>query len=99
VVPSYWAFLVKTVIGVERQLQRIYFDLYGDTPENRRHERLRACVSYATNLLLIATWYAFLGKLAFLCFFVPATVVGFLHLAHFNPGKMQNGPAPIVPGR
>nr|AYM54523.1 hypothetical protein [Racemicystis crocea] len=84
VVSSYWAFLVKTVIGVERQLQRIYFDLYGETPENLRYERLRAYVSYGTNLLLIATWYTFLGPLAFFCFFVPASIVGFLHLVHFN---------------
>jgi stearoyl-CoA desaturase (delta-9 desaturase) len=84
VVSSYWRFLVKTVIGVERQLQKIYFDLYGDTPENHRYERLRAYVSYATNILLIATWYTFLGPLAFFCFFVPASIVGFLHLVHFN---------------
>jgi stearoyl-CoA desaturase (delta-9 desaturase) len=146
VVPSYWVFLVKTVIGVERQLQRIYFDIYGDTPENRRYEQVRAYVSYATNVLLIATWYTFLGPLAFFRFFVPASVVGFLHLVHFNwsthdafsprgdfrpvnintgfyrvgnwlwhgiywhanhhlranlfnPGRMKNGPEPIVPGK
>lgn len=84
VVPGYWAFLFKTVVGVERQLQRIYFELYGDTPENRRYERMRAYVSYGTNLLLIATWYVFLGPLAFFAFFVPASIVGFLHLVHFN---------------
>jgi fatty acid desaturase len=84
VVPGYWTFLVKTVVGVELQLQRIYFDLYGDTPENRRYERIRAYVSYATSLLLIAAWYVFLGPLAFFCLFMPASVVGFLHLVHFN---------------
>jgi fatty acid desaturase len=84
VVSSYWSFLVKTVIGVERQLQRIYFDLYGDTPEHRRYEKTRAYVSYATNLLLIATWYMFLGPIGFFFFFVPSSIVGFLHLVHFN---------------
>jgi fatty acid desaturase len=84
VVSSYWSFLVKTVVGVERQLQKIYFDLYGDTPENHRYEQLRAYVSYATNLLLIATWYTFLGPMAFFFFFVPSSIVGFLHLVHFN---------------
>ena len=84
VVSGYWTFLIKTIVGVERQLQRIYFELYGDTPENRRYEQLRAYVSYATNLLLIATWYVFLGPLAFFCFFVPSSIVGFLHLVHFN---------------
>ncbi len=84
VVGSYWAFLIKTVIGVEKQLQRIYFELYGDTPENRRYERQRAYVSYATNLLLIATWYRFLGPIAFFFLFVPASLIGFFHLVHFN---------------
>lgn len=84
VVSSYWAFLIKTVIGVEVQLQRIYFELYGDTPETRRYEKLRAYVSYATNILLIITWYKFLGAYAFFYFFVPASILGFLHLVHFN---------------
>jgi stearoyl-CoA desaturase (delta-9 desaturase) len=84
VVGSYWAFLIKTIVGVERQLQRIYFELYGDTQENRRYEQLRAYVSYGTNVLLVATWYTFLGPLAFFCFFVPSSLVGFFHLVHFN---------------
>jgi len=84
VVSSYWVFLFQTIVNVERQLQRIYFDLYGDTKENRRYEQLRAYVSYATNLLLIATWYTLLGPLAFFFLFVPASIVGFLHLVHFN---------------
>ncbi|WP_437603284.1 fatty acid desaturase [Sorangium sp. So ce590] len=84
VVASYWLFLVKTVVNVERQLQQIYFELYGDSPESRRYERIRAYVSYATNLLLIACWYVFLGPIGFFVLFVPASIVGFLHLVHFN---------------
>lgn len=84
VVSSYWRFLFKTIVGVERQLQRIYFELYGDTPENRRYEQHRAYVSYAVNLLLIYTWYLFLGPIAFFAFFVPSALVGFFHLVHFN---------------
>ena len=85
VVPSYWAFLLKTVVGVERQLQRIYFEVHGgDTPENRRYEKYRAYASYTTNLLLIYTWFMFLGPIAFGFFFVISALVGFLHLVHFN---------------
>jgi stearoyl-CoA desaturase (delta-9 desaturase) len=84
VLPSYWRYLVKTVVNVEHQLQQIYCDLYGDTPENRRYERFRAYVSYGTNLLLIATWFTFLGPIAFGFFFVIPAIVGFLHLVHFN---------------
>jgi len=84
VVSGYWSFLVKTVVGVEKQLQKIYFEIYGDTAENRAFEKRRAYVSYATNILLIATWYVFLGPIAFWFFFVPSSVIGFLHLVHFN---------------
>jgi stearoyl-CoA desaturase (delta-9 desaturase) len=84
VVSSYWRFMINTIVNVERQLQRIYFDLYGDTPENRRYEQLRAYVSYATNILLVATWYFLLGPVGFFFLFVPASILGFLHLVHFN---------------
>jgi stearoyl-CoA desaturase (delta-9 desaturase) len=84
VVSSYWTFLVKTIVGVERQLQKIYFELHGDTKENRRYEQIRAYISYATNLLVIFTWYTVLGPIAFFFLFVPASIVGFLHLVHFN---------------
>jgi len=83
-VSGYWAFLFRTVVGVEQQLQRISCELYGDTPERRRYEKHRAYVSYGTNILLIATWYTFLGPIAFFALFVPASIVGFLHLVHFN---------------
>jgi stearoyl-CoA desaturase (delta-9 desaturase) len=82
--PRYWTFLFRTVVNVEAQLQRIFFERHGDTPGNRRYERVRALVSYATNLLLVATWYRFCGPVAFFGLFVPASIVGFLHLVHFN---------------
>ena len=83
-VSGYWSFLWKTVIGVERQLQRIVFELYGDTPENRRFESWRAWLSYGTNVLLLYTWYTFLGPIGFGFFFLLSGIVGFLHLVHFN---------------
>jgi stearoyl-CoA desaturase (delta-9 desaturase) len=84
IVKSYWDFVGKTIVNVEKQLQQTYFDLYGDTAETRRYEKLRAYVSYATNLLLIYTWFTFLGPSAFFFLFVPASVIGALHLFHFN---------------
>lgn len=77
-------FLVHTVVNVERQLQAMYLEQWGDTAANRRYERARARVSYATNLLLVAVWYRLLGPVAFFGLFVPASIVGFLHLVHFN---------------
>ena len=84
VMANYWKYVLFTLLNVERQLQATYFDLYGDTPETRRSEKIRAALSFSTMLLLLATWYTFLGPLAFFCFFVPATIIGILHLIHFN---------------
>lgn len=82
--PSYWRF-VWTIIGsVEHQLRQQYYDLFGDTAENRSYERKRAYLSYVTNVVLIALWYAVLGPIGFFFFFLPASVIGFLHLVHFN---------------
>ncbi|PRQ09483.1 fatty acid desaturase family protein [Enhygromyxa salina] len=83
--PGYWAFLRQTIVNVEVQLQRQFFELHGgDTPDNRRFERRRAYTSYATNLVLIACWYVLLGPIGFFFFFVPASIIGFFHLIHFN---------------
>jgi fatty acid desaturase len=81
---SYWLYVIHTIIGVERQLQRVFLELHGDTPENRRYEKRRAWISYATSILLIGTWYRFLGAPAFWMLFLPASILGVLHLVHFN---------------
>jgi fatty acid desaturase len=81
---SYWKFLWHTIYNVEHQLQTIYFEIYGDSPETRRYEKRRALVSYGTNLVVIAAWYLFLGPVGFFGLFLPASVIGFLHLVHFN---------------
>jgi fatty acid desaturase len=82
--PSYWRYVIHTIVGVERQLQRIFFEIHGDTPENHAYERRRAYLSYATSILLIATWFRLLGAPAFVLLFFPASIVGVLHLIHFN---------------
>lgn len=85
VVASYWRFLVQTVVNVEMQLQKIFFELHGGrTAQNERYEKWRARLSYATNIVILLTWYRFLGPVAFVGLFVPASLVGFLHLVHFN---------------
>lgn len=84
VMPSYWKFVWHMVLNVERQLQQQYLDTYGDSPENRRHEKIRALASFGTGVLLVACWYTFLGPIVFFTLFLPATVIAILHLAHFN---------------
>lgn len=84
VIPSYWKFVVHMVLNVEKQLQQQYLDTFGDTPENRRHEKIRALASFGTGVLLMACWYVLLGPIVFFAVFLPATVLGILHLAHFN---------------
>lgn len=82
--PGYWKFLWATIANVEVQLQTNFVELYGDTPENRRFEKYRAYVSYLTNIVLILVWRELLGSAGFLFIFIPASIVGFLHLIHFN---------------
>ena len=84
VMSSYWKFTWFMVVNVEKQLQEQFYELYGDTPENRRFEMMRAVVSFSTMVALVSAWYSFLGFYAFVFFFLPATVIGILHLAHFN---------------
>src|SRR5262249_39064148 len=86
-------FLFNIVVSIEQQLQQTFFELHGDTPENRRFERRRAYLSYATNLVEIAAYWFFLGPIAFFFFAVPASVLGFLHLVHFN-WSTHNGFSP-----
>ncbi len=82
--PSYLKFCWHHLSGLEPLLHQAVFDLYGDTPENRRIEKIRSVVSFFTGVLLVATWYIALGKIAFFVFFLPSFVLGFFQLVHFN---------------
>jgi stearoyl-CoA desaturase (delta-9 desaturase) len=83
---GYFKYLAKTVVGVEQQLQRMYFETFGGkTPENVRYQKYRAVLSFSTSFLLLPyLWCTFLGAPAFVLLFVPASLVGFFHLIHFN---------------
>ena len=82
--PSFVKTVVHTVVNVEVQLMREYFDLWGDTQENRAAEAFRAKVSYATNVLVIAAWLFYLGPWFFALVFLPANLFGALFIIHFN---------------
>ena len=85
VLPNFLVFLYETMLfNVERQLQNQAYDQFGDTPENRRRERIRAVLSFATMLPLLLAWYLILGPEVFLFLFVPAQALGWMHVAHFN---------------
>lgn len=81
---NYWKFAWAAITSVERQLQNNFQDLYGYSEENQTFEKRRALVSYTTNILLIAVWYQILGAGGFWGFFFPVSIIGFLHLMHFN---------------
>lgn len=81
---SFWKTLVHTIVNVEVQLQRQYFDVWGDTPENRKFEAFRAKVSYGTNLVLLAAWFLLLGPWFFLVVFIPANALAAMFVVHFN---------------
>jgi stearoyl-CoA desaturase (delta-9 desaturase) len=82
--PSYWASFFRSIITVEGQLQDNYCELWGDTPENRRRERFRAKVSYATNVVLCLAWYLVLGPVGFFGFWVPGNLLAAAFVGHFN---------------
>jgi len=85
VLPNFLVFLYETMLfNVERQLQNQAYDQFGDTPDNRRREMVRAVLSFATMLPLLLAWYLVLGTEAFFFLFVPAQALGWLHVAHFN---------------
>ena len=85
VLPNFVHFLYETMLfNVERQLQNQAYDQFGDTPENRKRERVRAVLSFATMLPLLLAWYLILGPYAFFLLFVPAQAVGWVQVAHFN---------------
>jgi stearoyl-CoA desaturase (delta-9 desaturase) len=89
--PSFWKTVTHTVVNVEAQLMRECFDRWGDTAANRAAETFRAKVSYATNVLVLAAWLAYLGPWFFALVFVPANVFGALFIMHFN-WSTHNGP-------
>ncbi len=85
VLPNFLVFLYETMLfNVERQLQNQAYDQFGDTPDNRRREKIRAVLSFATMLPLLLAWYLLLGPYAFFFLFVPAQALGWMHVAHFN---------------
>jgi stearoyl-CoA desaturase (delta-9 desaturase) len=81
---SFWKTVHHTIVNTEVQLQQQYFDVWGDTPENRRYERFRARVSYGTNVVVLLAWYFLLGPWAFFCVFAPANLLAALFVIHFN---------------
>ena len=89
---GFWKTVHYTVVNTEKQLQQQYFDVWGDTPENRRYESFRAKVSYGTNIVLLLAWALFLGPWFFFLVFVPANLIAALFVIHFN-WSTHNGEA------
>jgi fatty acid desaturase len=81
---SFWKTFARTIVSVEVQLQRQYLETWGDTRENRAFERLRARVSYGTNIVLLAAWMTLLGRWFFFTMFLPANMLAALFVIHFN---------------
>ncbi len=81
---SFWRTVIHTVVNVEVQLQKQYFDVWGETEQNRKREALRARLSYGTNIVLLGAWLLLLGPWFFALVFVPANVLAALFVVHFN---------------
>lgn len=83
--PSFWVFLHRIMtVNLEKQLQNEFFDNHGDSPAHRRHETIRSVLSFSVMIPLAAFWYLLLGPWAALCIYLPASLVGWLVVAHFN---------------
>lgn len=82
--PSYWRSFFSSIVYVERQLQQQYYDVWGDTAENRRYEALRAKVSYGTNIVLAIATYMFFGPVGFFGIWFPANLIAAAFVGHFN---------------
>ncbi len=80
----YWRFVLDTVINVERQLQRQYFEIHGDTPASRRYERMRSLFSFFSGTVLVVCWYALLGAPLFFTLYLPAFLFAALFVVFFN---------------
>jgi stearoyl-CoA desaturase (delta-9 desaturase) len=81
---SFWTTVKHTIVNVEGQLMQEYYDVWGDSAENRAAEALRAKVSYGTNVLVLAAWFFLLGPWFFCLVFLPANALGALFIIHFN---------------
>ncbi len=88
---GFWKTVLETIVNVEKQLQAQYYEFWGDTAENRRYERVRAWVSYGTNVFLILVWAKFLGPWFFLCVFGPLNIAAGLFVIHFNWSTHNGG--------
>jgi stearoyl-CoA desaturase (delta-9 desaturase) len=81
---GYWRYALNTLINVEKQLQQQYFDVYGDTPETRRYEKIRAVVSFGSGTLVAVLIFFLLGPGGFFTLFLPASIGAGLFVIHFN---------------
>ena len=83
--PRFWRFLVQTMLlNLERQLQNVHYDRFGDTPRNHRYERLRSVLSFCGEATCVVFWYYALGFQAFVFLFLPAQLLGWIVVSHFN---------------
>lgn len=85
IVPSFALYLYNTMLfSVERQLQNVRYDQFGDTRDNRRKEFHRALLSYLTMGVLTLTVISFLGPWVSFLLVLPVQLLGWLTIAHFN---------------
>ena len=62
--PNFWRFLIETMlVNLERQLQNVHYDRFGDTPANHRYERLRSVLSFTGEATCVVLWYYVLRRL------------------------------------
>ena len=81
---SYWKFLIAEVTNLEINMHEQYYELWGDTPAHRRRRAFKTVLNGTAGVILFGCWYLLLGPVIFFGVFLPASVIGVLHVTHFN---------------
>lgn len=81
---SYWKFLIAELLNLEKNMHEQYYELWGDTPAHRRRRMFKTLLNGTAGGVLLLFWYLLLGPVLFFAVFLPASVIGVLHVSHFN---------------
>jgi stearoyl-CoA desaturase (delta-9 desaturase) len=81
---SYWKFLIAELTNLEKNMHEQYYEIWGDTPAHRRRRMAKTVLNGTAGVVLFFTWYLLLGPVVFFGVFLPASVIGVLHVSHFN---------------
>ncbi|MFT5434512.1 MAG: fatty acid desaturase [Myxococcota bacterium] len=82
---GFWRFFrVMMLVNLELNVRAQFLERWGNDAAMVRFDKFRTAVSAVTMVALAAGWYVLLGPVLFFAVFVPAAVMGGIHIGHFN---------------